>query len=206
MTNLDYTYDALIGRNQSWGEYFFVYEETVKKLYEEIERTKTVDVYAAPFLFLVRHTLELGFKYNIHALSKYSEKDYGLDLEGNIRKGHVLPPLHKAMVDHFEELSKAEGKNSSTYIEFHQMSQKLGKLVNFFDSIDRGSFAFRYPTDNKGVKCFDFQERVNLKEIKEKYDESSVLLSHTQTVLQTFFDMIDDYRSQTTPEESDYFF
>lgn len=186
-------YDALIGVHQSWFSYFDTYKRAVDELYKSIVKNRSIDLLSYPFLFLIRHTLELGLKANIHLLAKYSEKDYGVG-----KSLHTLKTLQDAMVKHFEDLSETEGKDNDVYKGFYAENKKLTKLIDYFERIDRLSMTFRYPVDKKGNKNMDHQERVNLLEMKDKFDEAISILAHTQDVLSPFFDMIDAYRQEFT--------
>lgn len=187
--NYTWEFDALIGVHQSWFSYFDTYKRAVDELFNSILDNRSVDMLSYPFLFLIRHTLELGLKANIYLLAKYSEKDYGVG-----KTVHTLKSLQDAMVRHFEDLSETEGKDNDVYKGFYAENRKLTKLIEYFESIDRLSMTFRYPVDKKGNKNMDHQERVNLIEIKDKFDEAITILAHTQDVLSPFFDMIDEYR------------
>lgn len=192
--NKDFRYNASIGWRDTWNSYFFSYCEAVDQLYEVIVGEQLVNTLAYPFLYLVRHTLELGFKANIYELSKYSEKEFGLDDENNLKGDHLLPPLQKALKDHFEALTDGVNKPSKMYLEFYEVNAKLEELVKWFHKIDYGSFSFRYPVDRKGNASIPSYETLNLKELKEKYDEAIILLKHTQDVLGDFFTYMDFIR------------
>ena len=196
MSQTNWQYNASVGWKQTWNRYFDSYCEATEQMYIAIVEKQLTDTLSYPFLFLVRHTLELGFKANIYVLGKYSGKDYGLDQYSNVTIGHILPPLHKALIDHFDELSKDGDKNSATNIGFYKHSKKLASLVSYFDKIDNRSFTFRYPVDIEGKQNLSSQEMINLKELKDKYDEAIILLKHTQDILVGFLNFIDDYRAE----------
>jgi hypothetical protein len=145
-----------------------------------------VDTFTYPFLFLVRHTLELGFKANIEYLSKYSKSVGGK--QSNI---HRLPTLHGYMKQHFEIVCKEHDIDRQTYNSFYEFSNKLEKLVDYFDRIDKKSYSFRYPVDLDGNINFDTLERVMLVEIKDKFDDAVIFLTHTIDVLGNLFTWID---------------
>lgn len=205
MNKIDWKYNASPGWEQSWNHYFNSYCEATDQIYNSIINSNATNFLCLPFLFLMRHSLELGFKTNIYALSKYSMKSYGLDEDNIIKKGHILPPLQKALTDHFNELNFSNDKNNSIYKNFYELNNKLANIVKYFDKIDKDSFAFRYPDNIDGLNSISSEILINLKTMKEKYDESIILLKYMTIVLDDFFEMIDDFKKEYGEESAIYY-
>ncbi len=95
------------------------------------------------------------------------------------------------MKQHFEIVCKEHDIDRQTYNSFYEFSNKLEKLVDYFDRIDKKSYSFRYPVDLDGNINFDTLERVMLVEIKDKFDDAVIFLTHTIDVLGNLFTWID---------------
>lgn len=65
-------YDAHVGFISSYGAYLSSYQNAVGVLFDRVSSGEPVDTLSLPFLFMVRHSLEIGYKMNINYLSKYS--------------------------------------------------------------------------------------------------------------------------------------
>ncbi|MCA9385438.1 hypothetical protein KC717_02195 [Candidatus Dojkabacteria bacterium] len=185
----DWQYDALIGVHQTWFAFFSGYRLAVDELFNSLLKRRSIDILAYPFLFLIRHTIELGLKANIHLLANYSEQDYGVG-----KSIHKLKYLQDAMMKHFEYLSKTEPKDDTIYKGFHTENEKLSVLIDYFENIDLMSMSFRYPMDRQGNKSLLYQERINLLKIKDQFNEAVNILDRTRDVLEPLFEMIDEYR------------
>src|SRR5258706_12144392 len=91
-------FTAHIGCNSSWSDYGGDYQWAVEILWTEVrEGRATPDKAALPLLFLVRHALELGYKWNLAEFYSALER-------GNVNPVHDLAGLHVELGNVFEEL------------------------------------------------------------------------------------------------------
>lgn len=172
-------YEAQIGSRISFGKYLGTYERAIEILFEEIEsRHLPANAISYPLLFLVRHSLELGYKMNINYLAKYSE----LDEKVNWNR-HYLIELHEAFRLHFMAVVSNLGVGQDIVDEFNRYCSEVEALTSTFNDIDRGSYSFRYPVDTDQNEVFHYDETINLLDVKELYDKAMTLLWHTADVL-----------------------
>ena len=183
-------YEAHVGFMPTYGAYLSSYKNAVNVLFDKISNGEPVDTLSLPFLFMVRHSLEVGYKMNINYLSKYS----GLDDKVNWGK-HYLKELHDAFGKHYEAASAEFNVSEEDDAEFSEMYEEVGGLTSTLNKIDRGSYSFRYPVDLKQSKVFNHDDRINLHDVKEVYDQAMVLLFHTADVLSQYTDYHDYMQS-----------
>src|ERR1039457_5491663 len=144
---LNINFVAHVGQRQSFASYLNSYEQAVKRLFDDIVSGKeSVDLIAPPLLFLMRHSLELGYKFTLWELHQINEDAYNLKAYGN----HKLPDLHAALrVQHAKAIAKYDLPDS--HIEnFNDYCMKTEAAMKIFDQLDFDSFSFRYPLDKKG--------------------------------------------------------
>ena len=190
-------FEAHIGLGTTFGDYFGTYQTAVEALYNCIVRKeKTVNEISYPLLFLVRHSLELGYKANINYLAQYSKLKDKVYWEK-----HFLKELHQALKKHFNMVIKNLKNDYQVTVahqevqEFEKYYTELERLTGIFDTLDRGSYSFRYPvsTAKKGSNVVFAQNvSINLLEIKEFFDKAMILLTYTVDVLSPYTDYIDD--------------
>jgi hypothetical protein len=179
--------DAHIGYLPSFGKYLSSYRDAVETLFSKIVSDRvSVDTLALPFLFMVRHSLEIGYKMNINYLAKYSK----LDDKVNWDK-HYLRELHQAFGKHYDAVSRRFGVDTETNAEFKEKYKHVEKLTIILDKIDRKSFAFRYPVDLDQNYVFSQDDKINLLDVKEAFDYAMTLLFHTADVLSVYTDYHD---------------
>ncbi|MBU0967720.1 MAG: hypothetical protein KKA54_15215 [Proteobacteria bacterium] len=189
-------FEAQIGFHISYGSYLSAYRRAVDILFEAIEaRNSPVNTISYPLLFLVRHSLEIGYKLNINYLSRYS----GLDDKVNWDK-HYLIELHQAFKDHFMAVVKELGVDQKVVDDFNSYYSKVEKLTRIFNVLDRGSYSFRYPVDTKQKEVFKHKDTINLLDVKDLYDKAMILLFHTPDVLSDATDY-HDYMNEIMEQE-----
>ena len=188
-------YEAQIGHHTSYGSYMSAYQRAVDILFAEIETNNfPVNVIAYPLLFLIRHSLELGYKMNINYLSKYS----GLDERVNWDRHHLVE-LHEAFKTHFMTAVNELGVSQDIVDEFNGYYSEVEVLTSTFNALDRGSYSFRYPVDLNQNVVFQHNETINLLDVKELYDKAMILLFHTADVLSDatdYYDYMDEMMEQ----------
>ncbi len=191
-----WTYEAQIGFHTSFGSYLGAYREAFNILFAQIEEKNVpVNVISYPLLFLARHSLELGYKFNINYLAKYSR----LNDKVNWNKHH-LRELHEAFGLHFEAVVHELNISKDIADDFNARFAEVEKLAKTFDHIDRGSFSFRYPVDTQQKAVFEHEDTINLLDVKELYEKAMTLVFHTTDVLSDFTDYV-GYMNNCIAEE-----
>jgi len=174
-----------LNSKMNYSFYLKSYNDAVSILYNTILENKTSrDDITIPLLFLIRHSLEMGYKGNINYLSKYSDIDNCV----NYQK-HNLLPLHNALKMHFENTSIKLSLDKERVNEFLRYYNEIEKLSGFFKSIDNDSTFFRYPVDKNGRMRSVSNENVDISSIVASYNRvikflmflSDLLLSNIKT-------------------------
>lgn len=187
-------FEAYIGHYQSFMSYFGSYKRAVDILIKHVEEKEaSVDTVAYPIMFLVRQSIELGLKANIRYFSKYSEVD-------NHTKGnkHFLKPLQDSFKVHIEKTIKNLKDKHNIEVDKDEIKQfkeyfdKLDKLTDIFELLDKGSDAFRYPVNTKDQQSFEHSQTINVLDVIELMNEVEVLLSYTAAVFQKYTDYVDE--------------
>ena len=183
-------YEVFLGYHQTFWSYLNSYQKAFDILIEDIEKNDLyVDRIAYPMLFMVRHSLELGFKANIRYFQTYSEKN---DLANS--DSHNLKKLFEGFKIHIKETIKNLKTKYSIEVEkedikeFNHYCNEVEKLTNEFEILDNGSFSFRYPIDKSNNKVFNTNDKINLLDVKELFDKAMTLLFHTQDVFSKYID------------------
>ena len=195
-------FEASLGNYMNFGSYLNSYEEAFNALINTVnESGHHVDYLAYPILFTARHALELGFKANIRYFARYSEKT------DHVNSGsHALAGLFDAFKLHVRETIKNLKDKHEIVVEegdikeYENYCKTLDGLVDRFETLDRGSFSFRYPVDKKNNKVFEAGDKVNILDVKELFDSAMVLLYHTSDVFSKYTDYA-DYIEQMYDEE-----
>src|SRR5687767_10737381 len=99
-----YQFTAYVGNAYSDMGLLGEYETAINIIIKELKATKTrVDTVAHPILYMMRHSLELGYKRNFEYLSNYSNRQTSKNLFGS----HNLQNLHVELKEHFETIRAA---------------------------------------------------------------------------------------------------
>ena len=175
--------NAHVGYSFSDMSLFAQYENAVDILFSKIiEENRSVNLIAHPLLYLMRHSLELALKENIRYLNKYSS--LGL---GKI-KTHSISELFTEFENHYDNLAKKLGFKKELEYEYTQLTMAGRELVHDLGT-DWSSFRYVYSTS--GAKVFDAEETLNVFLLKKRFDSTSMLLTHTSSVISPFTDFAD---------------
>ena len=172
-------FTAHIGLYVNFGHYFHAYQEAVEILFQEIATTKrTPDSIALPLLFLMRHTLELGYKFTLDEVLRDNSQFYS-----PCGDGHSLTSCHKTLRRWYDEMCQRTKVSLELRTDFEKYYTLAEIAISQFDTLDHGSFHFRYPVDKAGTSCnFNHADKVNLLDLKISYDGAMTLLRHTADV------------------------
>ena len=94
-----------VGKRQSFASYLTAYEHAVKQLFDSVTSGREpAELIAPPLLFLMRHSMELGYKFTLWELHEMNGEPYDFERF----KDHRLGELHEA-------LREAHGKAVKKY-------------------------------------------------------------------------------------------
>lgn len=186
-----YNFTFRLGWYSTDKSYLVSYEHVVKMLFNRIDQQKDkVDMVAAPLLFLMRHSMELGYKINIKFLARYGEVLNEQEIKF-LNTKHYLDKLHVLFVKKFNKSAEQLGLTQDIMQSFKEYENKTRSAMELFSKLDNGSYSFRYETDTDGNKVFPRETTVNLLELKEPYEAAMTLLKYTDAVLQPATDYVD---------------
>lgn len=181
-----YQFTAYIGHVYSEMGLLGEYENAINIIIKDLKATKTrIDVVAYPVLYLMRHSLELGYKSNFEYLSKYSTRQTCKNLFGS----HDLEKLHNELREHFDLISTALKIDNELVKEFNQHFELTTKLISQLGSTEISSF--RYTKNSKGQRIFQSTDTKDIGEIKELFDKAVTMLVHTPNLISQYTDYKD---------------
>ncbi|WP_143103989.1 hypothetical protein [Thermoflavifilum thermophilum] len=186
----------------SFWSYLESYKSAFEVLMDKVYQSGFhVDTLAIPILFIVRHCMELGFKANIRYFIKYSEKnDFKEARTHNLEKLYVAFKQHildtiKNLKDKYRiEVEKTDIEELNKYFD------EVNKLINTFYLLDKNSYGFRYPFVKKNNILIDDKETINLLDVKDLFEKSMLLLTHTADVFAKYTDFADEIETMYEEE------
>ena len=177
---------AHIGLYPTFGGYLHSYESAVDHLFRAIESGQSMpDKLAMPLLALMRQSMELGYKFTITELNQaLNEKGFDANKYGH----HNLPALHRELCALFARVVERYEIPKDIVQSFDDYRLKTETAMNEFDSLDKGSFSFRYPINKAGTIHFTLDKTVDIAQMKASFDGAMVLLHHTADVVTPYVD------------------
>jgi len=181
-----YQFTAYVGRVCSEMGLLGEYENAINIILKDLKATKTrIDVVANPVLYMMRHSLELGYKSNFEYLLPYSNRQ----TNKNILGCHDLQKLHEEFKIHFDTIKTALNLDNDLVKEFDKYYTQTTTLINQLGSKEASSF--RYTTNTKGQRIFQSKETKDVGEIKKLYDKAITMLAYTSELISPYTDYID---------------
>jgi len=169
---------AHIGLYPKFSTYVAFYTTSIEKLYRTVsEGNETADAVAIPLLFLMRHTLELGYKYSLVYLCERNSTKF----EPENKERHSLEKLHKRLGSEYFQAAKHDfvPQPENGFDEWYELTEKG---MRFFDELDKGSTDLRFPKIDE-ISIFGRERKVNLLEAKNIFDDAMMLLSTIADVI-----------------------
>jgi len=174
-------FTAYIGLDRNWWHYYSNYKSAIDFLVEGIENNLSVNTVSSPLLFLIRHSLELGFKANILKLEMVSTARPKLKLKGP--NSHSLESLYDIFKAHLVEIQKNHEIEISIKGVIEDYLKTTEQLKNILHELDKGSYNFRYPVDTENNFNFERNAQINIADIVEAFYELQPFLIFTDQVL-----------------------
>lgn len=178
-----YQFTAYVGHAFSDMGLLGEYENAINIIIKELKATKTrIDVVAHPVLYMMRHSLELGYKGNFEYFKNYSDR-------ASINMGHNLEKLHLELKAHFDLMKVKLNFDKILIEEFEKYYNETSLLINQLGPTEVSSF--RYTRNTKGQRIFQGTETKNIGEIKALYDKAVTMLVHTSDLVAPYTDYAD---------------
>ncbi len=145
-----------------WDIYAAGYKDAADALVTALAKRKApLDSVVYPLVFLYRQGLELQLKLILPLARRLAGKEAVADHK------HGLMPLWSELRRHLEQLDPREDDKELPAIE---------DFIRQLDTVDPGSFAFRYPTTKKGEVSLPELRHVNVRQLSEIMDSVFMLL------------------------------
>jgi len=160
------------------------------------------DKISAPFLYLIRHSIEIGLKSTILYLCEKSDSN-SMCTEEKLH-GHELLRLYNCFNQHWQNIIKKydlknQGETLKDIIkDTNKYHKELKELIDFFDKYDEESTLFRYGNSNliEIDKKYSFLESeycgtvalIDVDKFIEKYKNSMLVFKYLEDALSDFFE------------------
>lgn len=145
-----------------WDIYAAGYKDAADALVMALaERKAPLDSVVYPLVFLYRQGLELQLKLILPLARRLAGK------EAVANHRHGLMPLWDELHRHLQQLNPRE---------YNEELPALEDFIRQLDTVDSGSFAFRYPTTKKGEVTLPELRHVNVRHLSEVMDSVFMLL------------------------------
>ena len=159
----DWHNNAMLGWTHfPWDIYAAGYKDAADALVRALaERRASLDSVVYPLVFLYRQGLELELKLILPLARRLAGKEAVADHQ------HGLMPLWNELRRHLQQLDPREDDKEVPALE---------DFIRQLDTVDPGSFAFRYPTTKKGEVSLPELRHVNVRHLSEVMDSVFMLL------------------------------
>lgn len=159
----DWHNNAMLGWTHfPWDIYAAGYKDAADALVGALaERKASLDSVVYPLVFLYRQGLELQLKLILPLARRLAGKEAVADHQ------HGLMPLWNELRRHLQQLDPREDDKELAATE---------DFIRQLDTVDPGSFAFRYPRTKKGEVSLPELRHVNVRHLSEVMDSVFMLL------------------------------
>ena len=131
-------FTAHIGLYVYFSNYFGAYQEAAEILFQAVTKTdKTPDSIALPLLFLMRHSLELGYKFTLDSVLRNDGQFYSPGSDG-----HSLTSCHKTLHKWFDEMCKRNNVPENLKEDFDKYYDLARIGMEQLDHFDPDSYHF----------------------------------------------------------------
>lgn len=179
-------FTAYIGQAYSEMGLLGEYENAINIIIKDLKDTKTrIDTVAHPVLYMMRHSLELGFKSNLEYFEQYSNRKTDKKLFGC----HDLQKLHSEFKTHFYLINDTLNFDADLVTEFDKYYAHTATLIKELGETESASF--RYTKNIKGQRIFQPTEKKDIGKIKELYDKAITMLVYTSSLISPYTDFKD---------------
>jgi len=171
-------FTAFIGQVSNEMQVLGQYENAVNIIIKFINETSNrIDIVSFPVLYLMRHSIELGYKFNCLGLSKYSQY-----FSHKILKSHNLKLLHSEFRKHFDiiYIKFPNIPIQNLYQDFEHLYKDTTKLIKYLGEDESSSF--RYTKNGKDEQILKGTTIVEMLQIKNYYDNAMQMMSFIDVI------------------------
>ncbi len=177
---------------------------------EFLSTTKIEGKISSPFLYLIRHSIEIGLKSSILYLCEKS--DINSMCSEKKLEGHELPRLYNCFNQHWQNIStkhnlKSQSKELEVIVkDTSKFYKELKELIDFYDEFDKSSTLFRYGNkdiieikSNYSFFIDDYNgtvKTINVDKLIEKYKNSMLVFKYLEDALFDYFDYIKEENNE----------
>lgn len=179
--NYNITLHSQDHQHDDWAMYYGQYKFTVEMIFETAYRGSCTGIYL-PILFLIRHTLELGYKTNLKFLNPLLKPEEQIEFKND----HNLSSLHEKFRQTVKKINISLNLKEEFIKEFEKHESKLNKFKQELHEIDSGSTTFRYPSTREGDPSIPAPVNINFINIKKSFEESITVLTYTHDVIHNY--------------------
>lgn len=141
-------YSIKLTYKSDWWRYFAEYQKCVDLVFKSITFGEVTTI-SLPIAFLIRHTLEIGYKMDLLELEKVSDLKAKIKYKG--KGAHKIDVLHREFEDQMRAIFKKYDADLEIVKQFDMLNSKLIKLKKIMHKLDEFSYAFRYPVKSDGI-------------------------------------------------------
>ncbi len=181
-----YQFTAYVGHITGDMNLLGQYETAINIIIKDLKSTKTrIDVVSYPVLYMMRHSLELGYKRNFEYLEKYSKRT----TSSKIQSSHNLEKLHSELKVHVDIISNELSFDKDL---IQALDNYYNPTTEFIKELKpHQASSFRYTKDNKGINIFDSKDQIDIGSLKQGYDKAVIMLAHLANVISPYTDYKD---------------
>jgi hypothetical protein len=174
-------FTAHIGLYPKFSTFIASYTDSIERLYKLVsEGNETADSVGIPLLFLMRHTLELGYKFSLVYLCEHNSTVFNPEDRKNGER-HSLMLLHKRLGMEYSQALK-KGIVPGTDHGFDDLYAFTEKGMRLFEELDERSTKLRFPKIDESP-AFGREKKVNLLDAKNAFDDAMTLLTTMADVI-----------------------
>ena len=179
--------NACMPHQPDWVSYQSGYQRAAELLMEHTAAGNDQDLLIYPILFNARQAIELGLKEAIGLGNRL------LDRDGSYPKHHKLLCLWQIAE---ELITEAEAIHCPGVMD-QEATRAFDALIKALDTVDPGSFTFRYPTDQEGQPSFDISDGrvpnlINTRDLNHTLSAMFNYLTGVTACLADALDAVDD--------------
>ena len=182
--------------------YAEAYHKAGRKLVDEYGSTGALrDFEAAPIVFLYRHAFELYLKAVVLIGSKIIRPQGGEGMAlDRILSSHRLTDF----IPHVQKIIWAVGWSWDMGVDGLRTEADFGQLVRELESVDPGSYTFRYPTDRDGGCALPERFEFNVRSFADRLDPLLESLSGAVTGLEEHWNVAAEIAYEAQQYENDW--
>lgn len=187
-------FEGHLGYSNSIINYCVTYKESYFFMFDSIKKSnKGFDEVLEPMLFLLRHSFELGLKYNI----KYLSIATGKRTQVNLGREHNLNKLTEDLGQLINYLKLGDTLLTKEIARSYKLTIRLANQIT---KLDKNGTSFRYNVKSPLLKKQRLV-KINLLKLNDLFDKVYIFLRDTHDVLQDNYKIGKPYVDEKLKED-----